>query len=59
MPTLQQAVESVKLIKIRPISAKTNIADKLLGKFKGIIPSKKNSTQFIKELRSSLYGKVK
>ncbi|MEA3368739.1 MAG: hypothetical protein U9Q24_00045 [Candidatus Ratteibacteria bacterium] len=59
MSTLQQAIEALELIKIKPKPKKTNIADKLLGKFRGIIPEGKTSTHFIKELRGTLYGKVK
>lgn len=57
--TLQEAIEALELVKVKSKSRKTKIADKLLGKFKGIIPSGKSSTQFIKELRGSLYGKIK
>ncbi len=58
MSTLQEAIDALKVIKIRPSSEKRSIADNLLGKFKGIIPEGKTSTQFIKELRKSLYGKI-
>lgn len=58
MSTLQEAIEAVESIKLRTKSRKISIADKLLGKFKGIIPEGKTSTQFIKELRKSLYGKT-
>ena len=58
MPTLQEAIEATKVIKLRPKSGRISIADKLLGKFKGIIPEGKTSTKFIKELRNSLYGKI-
>lgn len=56
--TLQEAVELIKDFK-RPIKTKINIARDLLGKYKGIVPSEKTSTEIIKELRESLYGKVK
>lgn len=42
-----------------PTKTQKGIADRFLGKFKGIIPKGKNSTQYIKELRSTLYGKIK
>ncbi|MBI3254574.1 MAG: hypothetical protein HYZ55_01490 [Nitrosarchaeum sp.] len=58
MATLQEAIEAIEIRKTRPKFQKRRIADKLLGKFKGIIPRGKTSTQFIKELRSSLYGKT-
>ena len=57
--TLKDAIESLRLIKIEHPARKTKIADELLGKFKGILPSGKSSTQFIKELRGNLYGKAK
>lgn len=31
----------------------------LLGKAKGVIPKGKSSTEYIRELRSTLYGKIK
>jgi predicted DNA-binding protein len=31
----------------------------LLGKAKGIIPKGKSSTEYVRELRSTLYGKIK
>lgn len=58
MTTLKDAIEAIKSIKISP-SKKTKIADELLGKYKGIIPKGKTSTEFIKELRNTLYGKIK
>lgn len=59
MSTLQQAIQALGSIKIKPKRKKVSIADRLLGKFKGIIPKGKTSTQFIKELRGTLYGKIK
>ena len=60
MTTLQQAIEAIKTIKIHHKShKKTSIADELLGKYKGIIPKGKTSTQFVRELRDSSYGKFK
>ncbi|MBI3814615.1 MAG: hypothetical protein HY279_09155 [Nitrospinae bacterium] len=59
MPTtLQEAVELIKDFK-RPVKTKKNIAGGLLGKYKGIVHSEKTSTEIIKELRESLYGKIK
>jgi len=58
MSTLQEAIEAIKAVKICPKSRRKSIADSLLGRFKGIIPEGKTSTQFIKELRNSLYGKI-
>ncbi len=36
-----------------------NIAEELLGKYEGIVPEGKNSTQYIRELRGTGYGKIK
>ncbi len=58
MATLQEAMEAIEMRKISSKSQGRSIADKLLGKFKDIIPQGKTSTQFIKELRNSLYGKT-
>ena len=52
-----QAVESLNIPKTHKI--KTNISDELLGKYKGVLPKGKTSTELIKNLRSSLYGKIK
>ena len=34
------------------------ISKKWLGKFEGAIPSDKTSTEYLKELRGTLYGKI-
>jgi hypothetical protein len=58
--TLREAINSIKTLSKRSMSnSKKKISDELLGKYKNIIPQGKTSTEFIKELRSSLYGKVK
>ena len=54
--TLQQAIECLQPLKI--VKQPDSIADKLLGRFRGIIPPDKTSTKFIKELRGNLYGKT-
>lgn len=62
MTTLQDAMEAIGSLKINPLKKteeKTRIADELLGKYKGIIPKDKTSTEFIRRLRSTLYGKIK
>ena len=61
MTTLQQAMEAIKTLKSHHYKPKkkTSIADELLGKYKGVIPKGKTSTQFIRELRDSSYGKFK
>ena len=62
MTTLQQAIEAINSIKmtlhIVP-KKKTKIADELLGAFKGAIPKGQTSTQLIRHLRDTLYGKIK
>lgn len=57
--TLKEAIEAIEFLRVKKYSPKLNIADKWLGKFKGIVPKRKTSTQYIKELRSTLYGKIK
>ena len=60
MTTLQYAIATIETIKSHKTPRKkTSIARKLLGKFKGVIPAGKTSTQFIRELRDSSYGKFK
>jgi hypothetical protein len=60
MSTLKDVIESLKVLKLTTkIKKLVSIADELLGKYKGIIPSEKTSTQLIKELRGTLYGKIK
>ncbi|MBU0897037.1 MAG: hypothetical protein KKB76_05405 [Candidatus Omnitrophica bacterium] len=58
MTTLKEAIEVIRSIEIEKSNLKTDIADELLGKYKGIIPKEKTSTEFIKELRGTLYGKT-
>jgi len=43
---------------LKVVKQPASIVDKLSGRFKGIIPPDKTSTQFIKELRGNLYGKT-
>lgn len=38
---------------------KGTISDALLGRYAGIVPEGKSSTQFVREQRASAYGKVK
>jgi len=58
MTTLKEAIEVIRSIEIEKSNKKISIADELLGKYKGIIPKEKTSTEFIKELRGTLYGKI-
>lgn len=63
MATLQEMTKAAKRLNLLNLkskrSKKIKIANKYLGKFKGIIPKGKTSTQFIRELRETLYGKIK
>ena len=60
MPTtLQQAIASIKKFQKPVRRGKKSIANELLGKYKGIVSPEKTSTEIIRELRASLYGKVK
>jgi len=56
--TLKEAVNSLKILK-KPAKLKGKVSDELLGKYSGIIPKGKTSTEFIRELRSSSFGKMK
>lgn len=57
--TLQQAIASIKNLRKPAKTGEKSIANELLGKYKGIIPTEKTSTEIIKGFRASLYGKVK
>lgn len=59
MTTLQQAIASIKGLKKTTKASKKKFATELLGKYKGITPSAKSSTEVVRELRRSLHGKVK
>jgi hypothetical protein len=56
--TLKEAIDSLRALQRQPEMAR-KVSDELLGKYKGIIPTGKTSTEFIRELRGSLFGKVK
>lgn len=56
--TLKEAVNSLKTLQKQPKS-KEKVSSRLLGKYSGIIPKGKTSTEFIRETRGSLFGKVK
>ena len=59
MTTIRDAITAIESINIsRKKSRKTAIADKLLGKYKGIVPKNKSSTEYIRQLRTSLYDKT-
>lgn len=57
--TLQQAIKALEGIKVNKKRATAKLAQKLCGKYRGIIPEGKTSTEFIRqELRGTLYGKI-
>lgn len=56
--TLKEAVNSLKILK-KPAKLKGKVSDELLGKYSGIIPKGKPSTEFIRELRITAFGKIK
>ena len=59
MTTLKEALESLKFIQKTQSKSKENIAEALLGKYRGVIPGGKTSTQWIKQTKNKLYGKIK
>ncbi len=59
MTTLKEAIKAIRAIEVIPTKKTIKIADELLGRYKGIIPKNKTSSEFIRELRNSLYGKIK
>ncbi len=59
MPTtLKDAINSIKTLS-SITKLKKKISDELLGKYEGIIPKGKTSTEFIRDIRGTLFGKVK
>lgn len=50
---LKDVLEFVKRIEEK--GHNKNIVDKMVGKFKGVIPAGKSSIDFIKEMRESQY----
>jgi hypothetical protein len=56
--TLKEAIDSLNELQRQPETGR-KVSEELLGKYKGIIPAGKISTEFIKELRYSLFDKVK
>lgn len=57
MTTLKDAIKAIESFRNIP-KEETSIADDLLGKYKGIIPNGKTSTETIREMRNNLYGKI-
>lgn len=56
--TLKEALNSLKTLQ-KSAKIKGKVSDGLLGKYSGVIPKGKTSTEFIRELRSSAFGKSK
>ena len=56
--TLKDAVNSIKTLS-SAIKLKKKTSDELLGKYEGIISKEKTSTEFLRDLRSTLFGKIK
>ncbi len=56
--TLKDAINSIKTLS-SITKLKKKISDELLGKYEGIIPKGKTSTEFIRDIRGTLFGKVK
>jgi hypothetical protein len=52
---LSEILKSTKMFRKRK---EGKISEKWLGKFEGAIPSGKTSTEYLKELRGTLYGKI-
>ncbi len=44
--TLKEAINSLKILK-KPAKLKGKISEELLGKYSGVIPKRKTSTEFI------------
>ena len=53
--TLERLIKSIGRIELK---AQNDIADKWLGAFEGVIPKGMTSTEYIKKLRESCYGKI-
>lgn len=54
---LEKLVKALEHIDIKA-NTKRNFADKWLGVFEGAIPEELTSTEYIKKLRESCYGKT-
>jgi hypothetical protein len=57
--TLKNAIDFAKQFPSQEKISKKNISKELLGKYHDVIPSEMTSTEFIKNLRNTLYDKVK
>ncbi|HDK16962.1 MAG TPA: hypothetical protein ENG75_03350 [Nitrospirae bacterium] len=56
--TLNEAIKSLKKIQ-KSSKSRRKVSNDLLGKYAGIIPDGKTSTELVRELRSTSYGKAK
>lgn len=56
--TLKEALSFLKTMK-PAAKSKGSLSDSLLGKYAGIVPEGKTSSEFVREQRSTSYGKVK
>lgn len=59
MTTVQEAIKVIKRNNASIPKNKRGLSRQLLGKFKGIIPEGETSAEIIREMRNSLYGKVR
>ncbi len=58
--TLKEFIQAAENFKGKASkTTNTNLADDLLGKYEGIIPEGKNSSDYLRELRSTSYDKIK
>ena len=59
MPTtLKDAINSIKAVS-GTAKLKKKTSDALLGKYEGIIPKEKTSTEFLRDIRKTLFNKIK
>ncbi len=55
---LEKLIKVLENLEPKKTKAEKNFADKWLGAFEGIIPEGLTSTEYIKRLRESCYGKT-
>jgi len=53
--TLERLIKTMKCLDVKPESG---FADQWLGVFEGVIPKEMTSTDYVRTLRESCYGKV-
>lgn len=62
MTTLKEAIHALETIRMTQVPKavnKTKTADELLGKYQGVLPTGKTSSEYIHQLRNNLYGQDK